>query len=122
MVQNVKQQRHKVSGSYPVKRQRPISLIWNSTEHPPPLKLWRTGGAWSPERKPFLLTHKVGFPYTPQRLKQVLIPSPMRNPRAIIGSDGILGSGLNKVHPRMIGTFPRVSGKHVAEDGVRLAV
>ena len=122
MVQNVKQQSHKVSGSYPLKRQSPMRPIGNSIEHPPPLKLWRTGGAWSTERKPFLLTHKDEFPYTPPRLKQVLITSPMREPTAIIGSDAILGSGLNKVHPRMIGTFARVPGKVVAEDGVRLGV
>jgi N-acyl-D-aspartate/D-glutamate deacylase len=46
----------------------------------------------------------------------------MRKPRAIIGSDGLLGFGLNKVHPRMIGTFPRVLCKYVREDRVRLAV
>jgi N-acyl-D-amino-acid deacylase len=42
----------------------------------------------------------------------------MRNPWTMIGSDGIPGFGVNKVHPRMSGTFPRVLGKYVREDGV----
>jgi N-acyl-D-aspartate/D-glutamate deacylase len=42
----------------------------------------------------------------------------MRNPWTMIGSDGIPGFGVNKVHPRMTGTFPRVLGKYVREDGV----
>jgi len=40
----------------------------------------------------------------------------------MIGSDGIPGFGVNKVHPGMTGSFPGVLGKSVREDGVRLAV
>lgn len=42
----------------------------------------------------------------------------MQNPWTMIGSDGIPGFGVNKVHPRMMGTFPRVLGKYVREDAV----
>jgi N-acyl-D-amino-acid deacylase len=42
----------------------------------------------------------------------------MRHPLTMIGSDGIPGYGVNKVHPRMTGTFPRILGKYVREDGV----
>jgi N-acyl-D-amino-acid deacylase len=42
----------------------------------------------------------------------------MRNPWTMIGSDGIPGFGINRVHPRMTGTFPRVLGKYVRKDGV----
>ena len=66
-----------------------------------------------------MLTRNDGFPYTPARLKQVLIPSPMRNPWTMIGSDALPGFGINRVHPRTMGTFPRVPGKCVRKDGVR---
>lgn len=42
----------------------------------------------------------------------------MRHPLTMIGSDGIPGYGVNKVHPRMTGTFPRVLGKYVREEGI----
>jgi N-acyl-D-amino-acid deacylase len=42
----------------------------------------------------------------------------MRHPLTMIGSDGIPGYGVNKVHPRMTGTFPRVLGKYVREEAV----
>jgi N-acyl-D-aspartate/D-glutamate deacylase len=42
----------------------------------------------------------------------------MQNPWTMIGSDGIPGFGVNKVHPRMTGTFPRVLGKYVREAAV----
>ncbi|MBI5578756.1 MAG: D-aminoacylase [Deltaproteobacteria bacterium] len=42
----------------------------------------------------------------------------MRNPWTMIGSDGIPGFGINRVHPRMTGTFPRVLGKYVRKEGV----
>jgi N-acyl-D-amino-acid deacylase len=42
----------------------------------------------------------------------------MQNPWTMIGSDGIPGFGVNKVHPRMTGTFPRVLGKYVREEAV----
>jgi hypothetical protein len=37
----------------------------------------------------------------------------------MIGSDATPGSGINRVHPRTMGTFPRVPGKCVRKDGVR---
>jgi len=42
----------------------------------------------------------------------------MQHPLTMIGSDGIPGFGVNKVHPRMTGTFPRVLGKYVREEAV----
>ncbi len=42
----------------------------------------------------------------------------MQNPWTMIGSDGIPGFGVNKVHPRMTGTFPRILGKYVREEAV----
>jgi N-acyl-D-aspartate/D-glutamate deacylase len=42
----------------------------------------------------------------------------MQNPFTMIGSDGIPGFGVNKVHPRMTGTFPRVLGKYVRQEAV----
>lgn len=42
----------------------------------------------------------------------------MKNPWTMIGSDGIPGFGVNKVHPRMTGTFPRVLAKYVREEAV----
>jgi hypothetical protein len=63
-------------------------------------------GSLLQDRKPFLLTHNDEVPYTPARLKQVLITSPMRTPWTMIGSDGIPGFGVNKVHPGMTGFSP----------------
>jgi N-acyl-D-aspartate/D-glutamate deacylase len=42
----------------------------------------------------------------------------MQDPWTMIGSDGIPGFGVDKVHPRMTGTFPRVLGKYVREEAV----
>jgi N-acyl-D-amino-acid deacylase len=42
----------------------------------------------------------------------------MKNPWTMIGSDGIPGFGVKKVHPRMTGTFPRVLGRYVREQGI----
>jgi len=42
----------------------------------------------------------------------------MRNAWTMIGSDGIPGFGVKKVHPRMSGTFPRILGRYVREQGV----
>ena len=42
----------------------------------------------------------------------------MRNPWTMIGSDGIPGFGVKKVHPRMSGTFPRILGRYVREQGI----
>ena len=42
----------------------------------------------------------------------------MQEPITMIGTDGIPGFGDAKVHPRMIGTFPRVLGRYVREQGV----
>jgi N-acyl-D-amino-acid deacylase len=42
----------------------------------------------------------------------------MRNPLTMVGSDGIPGFGIEKVHPRMTGTFPRILGRYVREQGV----
>ena len=36
----------------------------------------------------------------------------------MIGSDGIPSYGINKVHPRFSGTFPRVLGRYVREQRV----
>ena len=42
----------------------------------------------------------------------------MKDPSTMIGTDGIPGFGSGKVHPRMIGTFPRILGRYVREQGV----
>jgi N-acyl-D-amino-acid deacylase len=42
----------------------------------------------------------------------------MRSPLTMVGTDGIPGFGVEKVHPRMTGTFPRVLGRYVREQGV----
>ncbi len=42
----------------------------------------------------------------------------MQDPITMIGTDGIPGFGAGKVHPRMIGTFPRILGRYVREQGV----
>jgi len=42
----------------------------------------------------------------------------MRNPFTMIGTDGIPGFGAGKAHPRLTGTFPRVLGRYVREQGV----
>ena len=42
----------------------------------------------------------------------------MRHPLTMVGSDGIPGFGIEKVHPRMTGTFPRILGRYVREQGV----
>jgi N-acyl-D-amino-acid deacylase len=42
----------------------------------------------------------------------------MRDPLTMVGTDGIPGFGLEKVHPRMTGTFPRILGRYVREQGV----
>ena len=42
----------------------------------------------------------------------------MRNPWTMIGSDGIPGFGVKKVHPRMSGTFPRILGRYVREQRI----
>jgi len=48
--------------------------------------------------KPFLLlTLNDEFPYTPPRLKRVLIPSPRRDFRTMIGRYGIPGFDVYKV-------------------------
>jgi N-acyl-D-amino-acid deacylase len=42
----------------------------------------------------------------------------MRNSWTMIGSDGMPGFGVKKVHPRMRGTFPRILGRYVREQAV----
>jgi N-acyl-D-amino-acid deacylase len=42
----------------------------------------------------------------------------MQDPITMVGTDGIPGFGTAKVHPRMFGTFPRVLGRYVREQGV----
>jgi len=42
----------------------------------------------------------------------------MQDPITMVGTDGIPGYGADKVHPRMIGTFPRILGRYVREQGV----
>ncbi len=39
----------------------------------------------------------------------------MRGPFVMVGSDGIPSFGVNKVHPRFAGTFPRVLGRYVRQ-------
>jgi len=45
------------------------------------------------------------------------ICSVMRHPSTMIGSDGLPAAGSNP-HPRLYGTFPRVLGRYVREQGV----
>lgn len=42
----------------------------------------------------------------------------MKDPVTMIGTDGVPGFGASKVHPRMIGTFPRVLGRYVRSQGI----
>jgi len=42
----------------------------------------------------------------------------MQNPYTMIGSDGIPGFGESRIHPRQTGTFPRVLGCYVRQEGV----
>ena len=42
----------------------------------------------------------------------------MQNSFTMIGTDGIPGFGVSRVHPRLTGTFPRVLGKYVRDKGV----
>jgi N-acyl-D-amino-acid deacylase len=42
----------------------------------------------------------------------------MKDPITMIGTDGIPNFGAGKVHPRMIGTFPRILGRYAREQGV----
>lgn len=42
----------------------------------------------------------------------------MKHPLTMIGTDGLPGFGMNKFHPRMTGTFPRVLARYVREQGI----
>jgi N-acyl-D-amino-acid deacylase len=42
----------------------------------------------------------------------------MKDSFTMIGTDGVPGFGSAKVHPRMIGTFPRILGRYVRKQGV----
>lgn len=42
----------------------------------------------------------------------------MKSPFTMVGTDGIPGFGISKVHPRQTGTFPRVLGRYCREKGV----
>ena len=42
----------------------------------------------------------------------------MKDPITMIGTDGVPGFGTSKVHPRMIGTFPRILGRYVRDQGI----
>jgi N-acyl-D-aspartate/D-glutamate deacylase len=42
----------------------------------------------------------------------------LRDPLTMIGTDGIPGFGTSKVHPRMVGTFPRILGRYVRQQGL----
>jgi len=42
----------------------------------------------------------------------------MKDSFTMIGTDGVPGFGLSKVHPRMIGAFPRILGRYVRNQGV----
>jgi N-acyl-D-amino-acid deacylase len=42
----------------------------------------------------------------------------MKDPFTMIGTDGVPGFGTSKVHPRMVGTFPRILGRYVRNQGV----
>lgn len=52
----------------------------------------------------------VYFQMSPEDIRRI-----MSHPRTMIGSDGIPGP---QSHPRLWGTFPRVLGRYVREDGV----
>jgi N-acyl-D-amino-acid deacylase len=36
----------------------------------------------------------------------------------MVGTDGVPGFGVEKVHPRMTGTFPRILGRYVREQAI----
>ena len=42
----------------------------------------------------------------------------MKDPLTMIGTDGLPGFGSAKIHPRMNGTFPRILGRYVRQQGV----
>ena len=42
----------------------------------------------------------------------------MQNSFTMIGTDGIPGFGVSRVHPRLTGTFPRILGRYVRDEGV----
>ena len=42
----------------------------------------------------------------------------MQAPITMVGTDGIPGFGDGKIHPRMTGTFPRILGRYVRDQGV----
>ena len=42
----------------------------------------------------------------------------LKDPLTMIGTDGVPGFGTAKVHPRMVGTFPRILGRYVRNQGV----
>ncbi|NWF57454.1 MAG: amidohydrolase family protein [Syntrophaceae bacterium] len=42
----------------------------------------------------------------------------MKSPFTMVGTDGIPGFGISRVHPRQTGTFPRVLGRYCREKGV----
>jgi N-acyl-D-aspartate/D-glutamate deacylase len=42
----------------------------------------------------------------------------MKDPLTMIGTDGVPGFGTGKVHPRMVGTFPRILGRYVRQQGI----
>jgi N-acyl-D-amino-acid deacylase len=42
----------------------------------------------------------------------------MQSPFTMIGTDGIPGFGVSRVHPRFTGTFPKILGRYVREKGV----
>ncbi|WP_367717910.1 D-aminoacylase [Nitratireductor sp. GISD-1A_MAKvit] len=52
----------------------------------------------------------IYFQMSPEDINRI-----MQHPRTMIGSDGIPGP---QAHPRLWGTFPRVLGRYVREDGV----
>ncbi len=41
----------------------------------------------------------------------------MKDPLTMIGTDGVPGFGTGKIHPRMVGTFPRILGRYVRQQG-----
>lgn len=42
----------------------------------------------------------------------------IQSPITMIGTDGIPGFGVSRVHPRLTGTFPKILGRYVREKGV----
>lgn len=42
----------------------------------------------------------------------------LKNPLTMIGTDGFPDFGESKVHPRQTGTFPRILGRYVREQGL----